>query len=605
TDPNIVWASCYADEVTRWDAKTDQARSVGPWLHTLDSAPNETKYRCHWTPPLAIDPFDHNTVYYGCQVIFKTSNGGQSWSVISPDLSTQDPTKLVSSGGLIADNLGQFYDEVVFAIAPSTVKQGLIWAGTDDGKVWYTRDGGQKWNDVTANIPDLPKFGVVTSIQPSFFDAGTAYLSVDLHLVNDRDPYIYKTTDFGKTWTKISDGLPKGPLAYVLNVSEDPNAKGLLFAGTGNALYYSLNDGQSWTHFNTGLPPAPVSWTIVQKRFHDLVVSTYGRGIYILDDITPLEQEALQASTADVRFFQPRPAYRFRRFAFVFLNYTLKAAPKKPVEVQILDAKGDLVRKLTAQGKPGLNRIGWDLHYDAPHEILLRTLPPEDPHIFYSDRFYEKDERPITHWGMYGMPTPMAVPGNYTAKLTIDGQTYTQPVTILADPSSPGSPADIEASVKLQLRIAADIDKTSDMVNHIEWMRKQLAVVENMLDSEKKEAPLAEAAHKADQQMQDVEYELMSKPLAASDDKTYISAWKIYYNLMWLSAEIGPGAGDVAGGTDYAPTDVELQLTNDLEQKLAKAEGDYHTLMTQQVPAFNRTLASHNIAPISDAGSSQ
>jgi hypothetical protein len=275
------------------------------------------------------------------------------------------------------------------------------------------------------------------------------------------------------------------------------------------------------------------------------------------------------------------------------------------VEVQILDAKGDLVRKLIAQGRPGLNRIGWDLHYDAPHEILLRTLPPEDPHIFYSDRFYEKDERPITHWGMYGMPTPMAVPGNYTAKLTIDGQTYTQPVTILADPSSPGSPADIEASVKLQLRIAADIDKTSDMVNHIEWMRKQLAVVENMLDSEKKEAPLAEAAHKADQQMQDVEYELMSKPLAASDDKTYISAWKIYYNLMWLSAEIGPGAGDVAGGTDYAPTDVELQLTNDLEQKLAKAEGDYHTLMTQQVPAFNRTLASHNIAPISDAGSSQ
>ena len=605
TDPNIVWASCYADEVTRWDARTDEARSVGPWFHTLDAAPNQIKYRCHWTPPLAIDPFDHNTVYYGCQVIFKTSNGGQSWSVISPDLSTKDPSKLVSSGGLIGDNLGQFYDEVVFAIAPSTVRRGLIWAGTDDGKVWYTNDGGGHWNDVTANIPDLPKWGTVTSIQPSFFDAGTAYVSVDLHLVNDRDPYLYKTTDFGKTWTKISGGLPKGPLAYVLNVSEDPNCKGLLFAGTGNALYYSLDDGQTWTHFNKGLPPSPVSWTVVQKRFHDLVVSTYGRGIYILDDITPLEQEAREATSGDVRFFTPRSSYRLLHGGFAFLDYWLKSVPSKPVEMQIFDAKGNLVRKITTEGHVGLNRIGWDMRYDAPHQVLLRTLPPQDPYIFYTDRFYEQNARPVTHWGMYRMPAPMAAPGDYAAKLTVDGQTYTQPVTILADPNSPGTPADIEASVKLQLRIATDIDKTSDMVNHLEWMRKQLAVVENMLDSEKGETALAKDAHTADQQMQDVEYELLSKPLAASDDKTYISAWKVYYNLLWLSAEIGPGAGDVAGGTDYAPTDTEYELTNDIEQKLVKAEADYHTLVTKEIPAFNRTLASHNITPISDAGSPQ
>ncbi|HEU4981147.1 MAG TPA: hypothetical protein VFT88_00580, partial [Acidobacteriaceae bacterium] len=286
TDPNIVWSSCYGDEVTRWDARTHQARSVAPWMHTLDSEPDHTKYRCHWTPPLAIDPFDHNTVYYGCQVIFKTSNGGQSWSVISPDLTTQNPEHNKSSGGLIGDNLGQFYGEVVFAIAPSTVTKGLIWAGTDDGKVWVTRDGGQHWSDLTKNITGLPPLGTITSIQPSFFDAGTAYVSVDLHLVDNRDPYIYKTTDYGKTWTNISSDLPKGPLAYVRNVSEDPNCKGLLFAGTGNALYYSLDDGGHWTHLNQGLPPSPVTWTVVQKRFHDLVVSTYGRGYYILDDIT-------------------------------------------------------------------------------------------------------------------------------------------------------------------------------------------------------------------------------------------------------------------------------------------------------------------------------
>ncbi len=196
TDPDIVWATCYGDEVTRWDAKTKLARSVSPWMHTLDSAPTETKYRCHWTPPLAIDPFDHNTVYYGCQVIFKTSNAGQSWSVISPDLTTQDPSHLQPSGGIVGDNLGQFYGEVVFAIAPSQVQKGLIWAGTNDGQIWNTKDGGDHWTNLTKNIAGLPAWGTVTSIEPSHFDAGTAYVSIDFHLVDNRDPYIYKTTNF-------------------------------------------------------------------------------------------------------------------------------------------------------------------------------------------------------------------------------------------------------------------------------------------------------------------------------------------------------------------------------------------------------------------------
>src|SRR6185437_4011077 len=247
TDPDIVWATCYGNEVTRWDAKSKMARSVSPWIHTLDSPPDKTKYRCHWTAPLAIDPFDHNTVYYGCQVIFKTSDAGQTWSVISPDLSTHDPSRIVSSGGLIGDNLGQFYGEVVFAIAPSQIQKGLIWAGTNDGQIWYTRDGGGHWTNVSKNMTGMPAWGTVTSIEPSHFDPGTAYVSVDLHLMDNRDPFIYKTTDYGQTWTQIGASLPKGELSYVRIVAEDPNAKGLLFAGTGNAFYYSLNDGGSWT----------------------------------------------------------------------------------------------------------------------------------------------------------------------------------------------------------------------------------------------------------------------------------------------------------------------------------------------------------------------
>src|SRR5437016_2864922 len=222
----------------------------------------------------SIAPFDHNTADFGCQVLFKTTNGGQSWSVISPDLSTQDPSRLISSGGIVGDNLGQFYGEVVFAIAPSELQQGLVWAGTNDGLIWYTKDGGANWTNVTKNIKDLPPWGVVTRIEPSHFDAGTAYVCVDYHLMDNRDPFIFKTSDFGKTWTKISDMLPKHALGYVRTIAEDPNQKGLLFAGTGNGLFYSLDDGSHWTAVAAGRPRAPATWAVVQKPFHDLVVST-------------------------------------------------------------------------------------------------------------------------------------------------------------------------------------------------------------------------------------------------------------------------------------------------------------------------------------------
>ena len=266
TDPNIVWASCYANEVTRYDHRTKRARSVSPWIHTLDSPPNKLKYRCHWTPPLAIDPFDHNSVYYGCQVIFKTSNGGQSWSVISPDLSTNDPSRIVSSGGIVEDNLGQFYGEVVFAIAPSEIQRGLIWAGTNDGQVWNTKDGGGNWTNVTKNMTGLPTWGTIRKIEPSHFDPATAYVAIDFHMMDNRKPFIYKTTDFGQTWTNITGDLPAThPLDYVMSVAENPNRKGMLFAGTGHNFFYSLDDGAHWTMFNEGLPHTAVSWIVVPQ----------------------------------------------------------------------------------------------------------------------------------------------------------------------------------------------------------------------------------------------------------------------------------------------------------------------------------------------------
>jgi len=630
-DPNVVWATCYGNKVTRWDARTKHARSVSPWMHTLDSPPNDIKYRCHWTAPLAVDPFDHNTVYYGCQVIFKTTNAGQSWSVISPDLSTQDPARIVPSGGIVGDNLGQFYGEVVFAIAPSKIQKGLIWAGTNDGQVWHTKDG-TNWTNLTKNIPSLPPWGTITSIAPSNFNPAAAYIAVDFHLVDNRDPFIYKTTDFGKTWKQISGNLPKHSLSYVRTIAEDPNCEGLLFAGTGNGLFYSLDDGGHWTALQTGLPHAPVTWAVVQKDFHDLVISTYGRGLYIFDDITPLEQQAKNHADAPVTLFEPRHTYRFSRGGQAMLNFSLKTATKDPIHLEILDAEGKVIRTLETKGRAGMNRVSWDLRYESPRLIALRTTAPDNPHIWDEPRFRDSDSRPITHWGTKPAEVgPVVAPGIYSVRLKIADQSYTQPLTIVRDPRAPGSDADIELSVKTLRRITADIDRVSDTVNQIEWLRKQIEVIEAMLrppkkkekdkpavdeddDDEGEQAPappatldeaqakrkaeLLKAAEDLDKKLSAVENKLASPALLNSDDKYFVEPYKVYLNLIWLNAEVGTGGADVAGGADFAPTDTQLDLLQTFETEMAAADADYQKVMKEDLPALNRSLADSNVAAL-------
>ncbi len=591
-NPDIVWATCYGDEVTRWDATTRRARSVSPWLHTLDSAPDQVKYRCHWTPPLAIDPFDHETVYYGCQVMFRTTDKGATWKVISPDLSTRDPSRIIASGGLVGDNLGQFYGEVIFAIAPSTRQKGLIWAGTNDGKVWLTRDGGDAWTDLTANLAGLPAWGTVTSIQPSFFDPATAYLSVDAHLVDDRNAYIFKTTDFGASWTRIDASLPRSEFSYVKTVSEDPNARGLLFAGTGNALYYSPDEGAHWKPLKDGLPPSPVTWTVVQPRFHDLVVSTYGRGFYILDDISPLEAEATKAQPrAQVALLPIRPTWRLGRGEQVIINFTLKDAAKDAtgdsVKLEILDPEGHVIRTLAGAGRSGLNRMKWDLRYEDLKTVILRTTPPENPHIWDDPRFKGKTSRPVFHWGMSPHQRgPMAIAGSYIARLTAGGQTVLAPFELRTDPKAQASAEDLKFALDLQLRVAADIETVAARVNLLEQMRHQLE------EAQIKASPAGRIAiAEADERLKAVEYEMFSKALAPSDDKYFVSAYKTYFHLMWLRAEIGDGAGDVQGNANLRPTPTQVGLVAELEEEMKVSKAHYDALI-QSLPALNKRLAS-------------
>ncbi len=636
-DPNIVWATCYGDTVTRWDARYKEAHSVSPWKHTLDSPPNDLKYRCHWTPPLALDPFDHDTAYYGCQVIFKTTDKGRTWAVASPDLTTQDPAHIVPSGGIVGDNLGQFYGEVVFAIAPSKIQKGLIWAGTNDGQLWYTQDAAAHWTHVTSHLTGLPAGGTITSIAPSSFDAATAYVSVDLHLEDNREPFIYKTADFGKSWKLINGDLPKHPLSYVRSVTDDPNCAGLLFAGTGNGLYYSLDEGSHWTHLQAGLPAAPVTWVVVQPRFRDLVVSTYGRGLFILDDITPLEQMVKHRSDAPIVLFEPRPSYRFVRGAQAMLNFSLKTAPKNPVELQILDSHGGVVRQLEKKETKdlvlGLNRVKWDMRYDSPRVIALRTVAPDNAHIWEEPRFRDADARPITHWGSKpGEVGPIVAPGAYSVRLTVDGQTYTQPFNVLSDPNAPGSPADIDLSVKTLLQIRDDISRVSDSVNRIEWQRKQIEVVETMLRPAKKQnnpaSPVAEegdepdaepapappaalsdeqqqknrqllaAAEDLDKKLQAVESRLVSRALRDSDDKYFVEPYGVYLDLIWLNAEVGTGGGDVAGSADFAPTQTQLTLLEGYESEVANIDSDYQKILQNDFPPLAQALLRANLMPL-------
>ena len=614
TDTDIVWSSCYGAAVTRWDAKTKRARSVGPWIHTLDSPPNELKYRCHWTPPLAVDPFDPKTVYFGCQVIFKTSNAGQSWTVTSPDLSTRDSSRIAFSGGIIGDNLGQFYGEVVFAIAPSTIRRGLIWAGTNDGQLWLTRDGATTWTNVTKNISGLPAWGTIRQIAPSVFDAGTAYVTVDFHMMDNREPFLYKTTDYGRTWRKITGDLPAGgPLTYVMSVAENPNKRGMIFAGTGNGFYYSRDDGAHWTRIKAGLPASPVTWIAVPKaRWHDVVVSTYGRGIYVLRDITALELGAAPSVVTDdvtdagngpsgpapgrtgdgaVRLYPPRAGYREARSGRADLTFEVAAKTQEPAKLEIMDSTGAVIRTIQVTTRSGLNRVTWDMRYDPPTRVDLRTTPPDNAHIWEEPRFKGRQVRPIVHWGIDGPLNsgPLALPGRYSARLTANGTTTpAERFTVTRATETTMPMADLVANTRAQLRIRDAMNTAASMINRIEIMRKQL---EDQRRKSSADAEAVGAIDAMDRKLMDVELRLLSRTDLHSDDKWYVESYKIYMNLIWLSGEVGTGAGDVAGGAEFRPTDASLAVLAMLEKQLAEAKAAYDRVMRDDVAAFNKAMA--------------
>src|SRR5205823_1649745 len=354
--------------------------------------------RFNWTMAFVVSRYDRNTLYAGSQFVHMSTDGGNSWKTISPDLTTNDKTKQQISGGLTPDNIGVEYFPVVMAITESPKEKGLIWTGTNDGQVQLTRDGGKSWTNVTKNIPGLPESGTVYNIDASKFNAGTAYVVFDFHQVNNRDPFAYKTADYGKTWKRIVNGIPASMLSYAHTIKEDPVRQGLLYLGTEGAIYLSFDDGEHWEPLQTNLPHAPVYWITAQEHFNDLVIATYGRGFWILDDITPLQQLNERVRESSVHLFTPRPVYRLKDVQApagsaidmtagqnapygASINYWLKSAPAGDVKIQVLDRSGQIVRSLDGTKRAGLNRVYWDLRSEQSKPILLRTAPLYAPEV--------------------------------------------------------------------------------------------------------------------------------------------------------------------------------------------------------------------------------
>jgi len=597
TDPQIVYAGEYGGQITRYDHRTRQARQIMSWPQLADGhATKDLKYRFQWNAPILISPNDPKVLYHAAQKILRSRDGGETWEEMSPDLTRNDAAKQGKSGGPITiDVTGVEVYDTVFALAESKLERGVIWAGTDDGLLHVTRDDGKTWQNVTPK--GMPDWIQINAIDLSAHEKGTAYVAATRYKLDDFHPYLYKTSDYGKTWARIDRGIPETAFARV--VREDPVRRGLLFAGTETGLYVSTDDGATWHSFQRNLPATPITDLTVKND--DLVVATQGRSFWILDDLTPLRKWSGSIASETAHLFPPPPAVRIQTQQpdpdeelptpsgknipnGVIVDYWLKEKPAKGEKVTLEFLAGDkVIRTLSnekkepaadlkeqaereelekekdkpLEPKAGVNRYVWDMR------VLKPTLAPKAV-------FNEGEKAP-----------PKVGPGVYQVRLTAGGRSMTESFEVRPHPAGYAKPEDLKAQYDLLSAIRDRLSETHATVLAIRDLRAQAKDLGERAARTGKGDSLKKRAAAVAEKLTAVE-EKLTNPNIKSDEDDLNYEPKLDHDFTYL-------AGIVASA-DAKPTSASLAYYDLLKKRLDGIVGEYRALVAGDVAEFNREV---------------
>jgi photosystem II stability/assembly factor-like uncharacterized protein len=620
TDPEVVYGGSYGGFINRQNHTTGEVRDVNAWPEdVMGWGAADLKYRFQWNFPILFSPNDPHTLYTAAQVLFKSTDGGQSWQVISPDLTRNDKSRQGASGGPITkDNTSVEYYGTIFTVAESPLAAGTIWAGTDDGLVHITRDGGKTWTNVTPK--GLPEWALINEIEASPFDKAAAYVAATRYKSDDFKPYLYKTADYGATWTRITDGID--PQHFTRVVRADPGRRGLLFAGTEFGLYASWDDGGHWEPLQLNLPLVPVTDLLIKDG--DLVAATQGRGFWVLDGLDLLRQLPADLTARPLHLFTPSPAYRLSASggfgrpadsqgqnppAGAVVYYWLPEVPAGKATLDILDHDGKVIRTFSGKpetppaaaksdgktGSPDPNALSDkdDKDKDAEPDSDGRRSRP-DPKLtltkglnrFVWDLRYAKARKLPRMILWSGDPAgPVAVPGDYQVRLTVGSETATAPLRLLPDPRSHATPADLAAQHSFLLAVRDKIDATHDAIRRIretreqlDTLRKRLAPPEDKAEKTDQTAAVREAAKALAAKLTAVEEALYQTKSRSSEDPLNFP--------VRLNDKLNAVAVSVALG-DARPTDQAVQVKDQLIAAIDAELAKLDQILARDVPAFN------------------
>ncbi len=598
-DPNIVYAGSYDGYMTRYDHRTKQQQDISPWPdNPMGGGANSAKYRFQWTYPIVVSKFDTRTLYVTANKVFKSTNEGMSWEIISPDLTTNDTTKLASSGGPITkDNTSVEYYCTIFTFAESPLNKDVLWAGSDDGLLHVSQDGGKSWQNVTPR--DVPAWSMMSIVDASPHAAGTAYVAANRYKLDDFKPYLFKTTDFGKLWKKIVRGIPENEFTHVIR--EDPNRKGLLYAGTERGVYVSFNDGENWQPLQNNLPVTPIHDIAIQAREKDLVVATHGRSFWVLDDLTPLYQLNDGLAKSDVILYQPRENYRTGGATFdrpglalgknppngVVVYYYMKTKPgeKDTLKLEFLETDGKIIKSFLGKKEKKAGGEGKD------DEDAKPTTPADSGmNRFVWNRQYEDAVKvPGAIMWSGSVSGPEAIPGTYQVRLKIGDKSWTQPFEIRKDPRVQATQEEFKEQFDLLIKIRDKVSDAHRAVNTIRDIRKQTEDLVARLEKHPSKDTVASVSKKLNEQMKKVEEEIIQVKIKSGQDA-------LNYPIK-LNDKIATLSGFVSSA-DARPTkqayDVFTELGANLDTQLSK----FRQLVEKDLVSFNLLVKSLEVPAV-------